>query len=556
MSSSLSSPSFITNSPPLLWIQTHLNNPDLSDLKNICLLIILYQLVLLLFKLFFLFYSALWVYGPSRTFHGLKNRLDNLAFRCVKWIPSVKKELESRIRKATKDIEDKVAPQDESSSRYTSLPKHGFSKEFMDQELDRYSTLPHTRWEDGRVSGAVYHHDTELTNLAARAYKAFMSSNPMHPEVFPGVRKMEAEVVAMVADMFHAGPEAGGTLTSGGTESILMSCRTHREWGRAVKGITKPEMICPTTIHPAFDKAANYFGIKMILVPIDPVTMQVDLKAVKRAINSNTILLAGSAVSYPHGIMDDIVTLGKLAQKHNIGLHVDCCLGSFMIAFAEKAGYSLPPFDFRVPGVTALSCDTHKYGFAPKGSSVIVYHTKEMRRFQYFTRTDWPGGVYASPSVAGSRPGALIAGCWVTMMHLGEEGYIRETKRIIDAQIKVRRAIEHIPTLYVYGEPRTSVVAFNSTKFNIYDICDQMAKRGWHLAALQNPPGVHFTSTIPSSEVSEEFIIDLQAVMMDFEEGKMVEKGATAGIYGMAATVPASVVAEVAGAFVDALYKP
>ncbi|KAF9932781.1 hypothetical protein FBU30_007288 [Linnemannia zychae] len=477
-------------------------------------------------------------------------------FRCIKRIPSIKRQVDERIEKASQEITDTVAPQDDLHPRYTSLPRHGFSKRLMDSELERYSSLPHTRWEDGRVSGAVYHNDDTLSSLAARAYKLFMSSNPMHPEVFPGVRKMEAEICAMVANMFHASPQAGATLTSGGTESILMSCRAHREWGKVVKGITRPEIICATTAHPAFDKAAEYFGIKMIAIPINLTTMQVDLKAVKRAINRNTILLVGSAISYPHGTMDDITGLGRLAQKYNVGLHVDCCLGSFMIAFAEKAGYPVPPFDFRVPGVTAISCDTHKYGFAPKGSSVIIYHTKEMRRFQYFTRTDWPGGVYASPSVAGSRPGALIASCWVTMMHLGEEGYIREARRIIEAQMKVRRAIEHIPTLYIYGVPRTSVVAFNSTKYNIYDICDQLTERGWHLAALQNPPGIHFTSTIISAGASEDFIIDLQEVMMDFEKGIIMEKGATAGIYGMAASVPASVVAEVAGAFVDALYKP
>ncbi|KAG0016621.1 hypothetical protein BGZ80_009078 [Entomortierella chlamydospora] len=314
--------------------------------------------------------------------------------------------------------------------------------------------------------------------------------------------------------------------------------------------------VAPVTIHAAFDKAANYFGMKLIHVPIDPVTMQADINAVKKAINKNTVLLAGSAVNYPHGVMDDIVALGKLARKHNIGLHVDCCLGSFMVAFAEKAGYKLPPFDFRVPGVTAISCDTHKYGFAPKGSSIIMYHTKELRRFQYFSQATWPGGIYASPSIAGSRPGALIAGCWATLMYMGQDGYIKEAKHIIGAQIKVRKAIEAIPSLYVYGNPLTSVVAFNSNKYNIYDISDEMSKRGWHLSALQNPPGVHFTSTIPSADASDEFIADLQEVMRDFEAGKITEAGSTAGVYGMAATVPPSVVSEVAYSFVDALYKP
>ncbi|KAF9550713.1 hypothetical protein EC957_012030 [Mortierella hygrophila] len=541
--------SSVLASPASQMIQAYLNNPRLSNIKNIVFIIFVYKLLSFLNTTFL-------VHGPNRTYREVKAYLAALAFRCAKMVPSVRNKLETELGKAAKDIEDKVAPQDDNFPRYITLPKHGFSEELMNKELARYSELPHTRWEEGRVSGAVYHHNKVLSDLSARAYRTFSSANPLHPEVFPGVRKMEAEVCAMVSALFHAGPDAGAVMTSGGTESILMSCKTHREWGKAVKGITKPEIVAPVTIHAAFDKAADYFGMKLIHVPIDPVTMQADMNAVKKAINKNTVLLAGSAINYPHGVMDDIVGMGKLAKKHNIGLHVDCCLGSFMVAFAEKAGYKLPAFDFRVPGVTAISCDTHKYGFAPKGSSIIMYHSKALRRFQYFKKGDWPGGIYASPSIAGSRPGALIAGCWASMMHIGEEGYIKEAKHIIGAQIKVRKAIEAIPSLYVYGSPMTSVVAFNSKKYNIYDISDEMSKRGWHLSALQNPPGVHFTSTIPSADASDEFITDLQEVMADFEAGKITESGSTAGMYGMAATVPSSVVAEVAGAFIDALYKP
>ncbi|KAF9171221.1 hypothetical protein BGX21_009643 [Mortierella sp. AD011] len=541
--------SSVLASPASQLIQTYLNNPRLSNVKNLVFIIFIFKLLSFLNTTFL-------VHGPSRTYREAKMYLSILAFKYAKMIPSVKEKLQRELGKAAKDIEDKIAPQDDKFPRYTTLPGHGFSEEALTKELERYSELPHTRWEEGRVSGAVYHHNKALSDLGALAYRKFSSANPLHPEVFPGTRKMEAEVCAMVADLFHAGPQAGAVMTSGGTESILMSCKTHREWGRETKGITQPEIVAPVTIHAAFDKAANYFGMKLIHVPIDPVTMQVDINAVKKAINKNTVLLAGSAVNYPHGVMDDIVALGKLARKHNIGLHVDCCLGSFMVAFAEKAGYKLPLFDFRVPGVTAISCDTHKYGFAPKGSSIIMYHTKELRRFQYFSQATWPGGIYASPSIAGSRPGALIAGCWATLMYMGQDGYIKEAKHIIGAQIKVRKAIEAIPSLYVYGNPLTSVVAFNSNKYNIYDISDEMSKRGWHLSALQNPPGVHFTSTIPSADASDEFIADLQEVMRDFEAGKITETGSTAGVYGMAATVPPSVVSEVAYSFVDALYKP
>ncbi|KAF9416238.1 hypothetical protein BGZ94_010267 [Podila epigama] len=528
-------------------LQSYFNNPKLSNIKNIVFIIFLFKILSFLNTTFI-------VHGANRTYHEARIYLSALAFKYAKLIPSIKNKLDRELGKAAKDIEDKVAPQDDKHPRYITLPAQGFNEQELSSELQ--SALPHTRWEEGRVSGAVYHNNKVLSDLSASAYRMFSSANPLHPEVFPGVRKMEAEVCAMVSALFHAGPKAGAVMTSGGTESILMSCKAHRDWGKDVKGITKPEIIAPVTIHAAFDKAASYFGMKLIHVPIDPITMQADLKAVKKAINKNTVLLAGSAVNYPHGVMDDIEGLSKLALKYNVGLHVDCCLGSFMVAFAEKSGFKMPRFDFRVPGVTAISCDTHKYGFAPKGSSIIMYHSKELRRYQYFSAPAWTGGIYASPSIAGSRPGALIAGCWATLMHIGQEGYIKECKHIIGAQIKVRKAIESLPSLYVYGDPKTSVVAFNSNKYNIYDISDQMSKRGWHLSALQSPPGVHWTSTIPSADAADEFIQDLQQVMADFESGKILETGSTAGVYGMAATVPSSVVAEVACAFVDALYKP
>ncbi|KAF9439009.1 hypothetical protein BGZ76_001461 [Entomortierella beljakovae] len=539
----------VMSGPVSQLIHSYLDNPRLTNIKNLAF-------ILFVFKVLSFLNTTLLVHGPSRTYREVKVYLSMLAFKYAKMLPSIRDKLDRELGKAARDIEDKVAPQDDRFPRYTTLPEKGFTEEALKLEMERYGALPHTRWEEGRVSGAVYHHNKALSDLGAFAYRKFSSANPLHPEVFPGTRKMEAEVCAMVLELFHASPEAGSVMTSGGTESILMSCKTHREWGKDTKGITQPEIVAPVTIHAAFDKAASYFGMKLIHVPVDPVTMQADLKAVKKAINKNTVLIAGSAVNYPHGVMDDIEGLAKLARKYNVGLHVDCCLGSFMVAFAEEAGYKLPLFDFRVPGVTAISCDTHKYGFAPKGSSIIMYHTKELRRYQYFSLATWPGGIYASPSIAGSRPGALIAGCWATLMYIGKEGYIKEAKHIISAQIKVRKAIEAIPSLYVYGDPKTSVVAFNSNKYNIYDISDAMSKRGWHLSALQSPPGVHFTSTIPSADASDEFIADLQDVMKDFEAGKITETGATAGMYGMAATVPSSVVDEVAFSFVDALYKP
>ena len=238
-------------------------------------------------------------------------------------------------------------------------------------------------------------------------------------------------------------------------------------------------MILPETAHTAFQKAGNYFGIKIHLVKCPAPNYQVDIPSVARLINGNTVLLVGSAPNFPHGIIDDISALSRLAFKKKIPLHVDCCLGSFLVPFLDKAGFETELFDFRLKGVTSISCDTHKYGFAPKGNSTVLYRSKELRTYQYFISPDWAGGVYASPNMAGSRPGALIAGCWVSMMSVGEAGYVKAcheivgaTKNVIDA-IKSNQALAG--DLDVIGNPLVSVVAFRSKTLDIYDIADGMS---------------------------------------------------------------------------------
>ncbi|KIJ07716.1 hypothetical protein PAXINDRAFT_182408 [Paxillus involutus ATCC 200175] len=364
-------------------------------------------------------------------------------------------------------------------------------------------------------------------------------------------------------------PQGAGTMTSGGTESIVMAIKTYRDWARDVKGITEPEMVIPATAHAAFDKGAAYMGVKVHMVPVDPVTRKVDLKRVRRAINCNTILLAGSAINFPDGNQDDIVALGKLATKYNVGLHVDCCLGSFIVPFLERAGladgedggsrYKLHPFDFRVLGVTSISCDTHKYGFAPKGSSVIMYRDAALRRYQYYITPDWTGGVYASPSLSGSRPGALIAGTWAAMQYMGSDGYLESCRQIVTCARRIANTITNsIPELYVLGSPPASVVAFASKDkdVKIYEVGDKMSKKGWHLNALSGPAAVHIACTRLTLAVVDTFIADLKASV---EEAKMAPsgKGTMVALYGLGSSsaVGPTIVGEVAGIFLDTLYK-
>nr|ALM31963.1 decarboxylase_GME2647 [Daldinia eschscholzii IFB-TL01] len=483
--------------------------------------------------------------------------------------PGVRTQVRKQITESLAKVQAKMIPAD--GTRYTTLPKEGWTDDALRAELDALANMDHTRWEDGYVSGAVYHGEEDLLKLQTEAYGKFTVANPIHPDVFPGVRKMEAEVVAMVLSMFHAPPTAAGVCTSGGTESILMACYGARQKAYAERGVTEPEMILPETAHTAFRKAGDYFKIKIHLVPCPAPTYQVDVHRVSRLINSNTIILVGSAPNFPHGIMDDISALSKLALKRRLPLHVDCCLGSFLVPFLDRAGFETEPFDFRLKGVTSISCDTHKYGFAPKGSSTVLYRTQELRTYQYFVSPDWSGGVYASPGIAGSRPGALIAGCWTSMMKVGEAGYIDSCVKIVGCAKKIAEHVTSSPTLgtelEILGRPLVSVVAFTARNLNIYDIADGMNKKGWHLNALQNPPAMHVAVTMPITKVWERLVADLEAVVEEEREKERVRAvegkslkgkatGDTAALYGVAGSLPnKAVVVDLATGFIDLMYK-
>lgn len=383
--------------------------------------------------------------------------------------------------------------------------------------------------------------------------------------------------------MFSAPPTAAGATTSGGTESILLSVLSARNKAYSEGAVRNPELIIPSTAHAAFHKAASYFNIKLHVVPCSAPSYRVSIAKVRRLINPNTILLVGSAPNYPHGIVDDIPALSRLAISHNGGipLHVDCCLGSFLLPFLSAAGFESPfaetgGFDFKVSGVTSISVDTHKYGFAPKGNSVILYRSKHLRQYQYFIYPDWSGGVYGSPSMAGSRPGALIAGCWASMMSVGETGYIEACHKIVGTRITIQNAItEHLTlkaSLRVLGEPSVSVVAFESTdlEVDVYDLADGMSARGWHLNALQDPPGIHVAVTLPmtKAEAVDGLINDLvEAVKAEKKKGEEMKRsgaglqadkkrGNAGALYGVAGKIPdKSVVERLVVGFLDTLYK-
>ncbi|EIW63248.1 PLP-dependent transferase [Trametes versicolor FP-101664 SS1] len=475
--------------------------------------------------------------------------------------PTARKKVETELGKARLDIEAKLVPQGPGVTRHLSLPASGHDTTWILAEMAKMDQESgnHVDWRDGKVSGAVYHGGDDMSKVIMSAMERYCLSNPLHPDVFPAVRKMEAEVVAMVLKMYN-NPNGAGTTTSGGTESIIMAVKTYREWARATKGITEPEIVIPISAHAAFDKGAAYLGIKVHTIPVDPETRQVDLKHVRRAINANTIMIVGSAINFPDGNQDDIVALGKLATKYKVGLHVDCCLGSFIMPFLEEAGFPVQPFDFRVEGVTSISCDTHKYGFAPKGNSVIMYRDAALRRFQYYVNPDWVGGVYGSPSIAGSRPGALIAGTWAALQYMGHAGYLESCKSIVSAAKTIaKRITAEIPELRILGNPPASVVAFaaaHGNPLNVLEVGDAMSRKGWHLNAISNPAAVHIAVTRLTLPVVDTLIADLKDAV---NEAKLAPSGSGTMVmlYGLGQSSPvgSTMVGHVAEAFLDTMYK-
>jgi len=315
----------------------------------------------------------------------------------------------------------------------------------------------------------------------------------------------------MSAGLLGGDDQVVGNMTSGGTESILMAVKTAREWGKAHRpGLQTPEMILPATAHPAFDKAAHYFGVKAVRVPVLP-DFRADATAIQTAITPQTVLLVGSAPSYPHGVVDPIADLAKIAQDHGILMHVDACVGGFMLPFVRRLGYSIPGFDFQVPGVTSLSADLHKYGYAAKGASIILYRNRSIRRYQFFVTTDWAGGIYASPTMVGTRPGGAIAAAWAVMNYLGEEGYLAIADAVMKTTLRIREGVAGIPGLKILSDPEMSVMAIGSDRLNIYEVGDEMTQRGWHLDRQHRPACLHLTINYAHTTTADAFLEDLAA---------------------------------------------
>ena len=366
------------------------------------------------------------------------------------------------------------------------------------------------QWHKGRAFSLVYHAGEEVDELLKEATLMFFSENGLNPTAFPSLRKFETEVLAMTASLLGGDANTVGTVTSGGTESLLMAVKTARDWARKNRPeIKQPEVILPISGHPAFEKAAAYFNVTLVYTPLRD-DYRADVESIRQAITANTILIIGSAPAYPHGVVDPIPEMAALAHECGILFHTDACVGGFMLPFVKKLGYPVCDFDFSVKGVTSISADLHKYAYSAKGASVILYKTPELRRHQMFVSINWPGGIYPSPAMGGTRPGSPVAAAWAVLNHLGEKGYLEITDLVMKASHQLQEGVNNIAGLKVMSNPEMSVFAIGSDGLDVYAVADELSARNWHLDRQQFPATLHMTVQFGHIAIVDDFLRDLK----------------------------------------------
>jgi glutamate/tyrosine decarboxylase-like PLP-dependent enzyme len=436
------------------------------------------------------------------------------------------------------------------------LPYRGWGPERVLASLYPFSDQENSKWQEGKLSGTVYQGDPEHTNLMNEAYKLYTWSNPLHTGYWPKLNQCSSEVIAMTGNILHAsidGQEPLGVMTSGGTESIFCAIKASLDFYGKRRGIKKPEIICGTSAHAAVDKACIILGIRQIRIDCSHGDFKLSSQKVRDHITSNTILIFASAPTYPQGVIDPIKELSDTALQYDIGLHVDACLGGFVLAFWDEA----PKFDFQIPGVTSMSVDTHKFGYAAKGTSVVLYRHKKLRHAQYFCFSKWSGGIYATPTLAGSKAGALEVCAWAALMSIGLDGYKDRVKIITSAAKTIAEGVSKIPGVILMTDKPSMVVCFASSDdtVDIYAVCSKMGKKGWTLNELQNPASIHVCVTLCVAKNACLFVEDLKQVVDELRQEGVANKGSV-GIYGMTGNIPQGPVNAILNEFLDLTLAP
>jgi glutamate/tyrosine decarboxylase-like PLP-dependent enzyme len=395
------------------------------------------------------------------------------------------------------------------------IPQKGLSKDEIFSQLEAFRA-DDVNWRSGRTWAYVYDPGREAEEVIKQAFTMYLSENALDPTVFPSMLKLETTLVALAAAHLNGTPGVVGNFTSGGTESIILAVKTARDHARAHRpAVTRAEVILPVTAHASFQKACHYLDVQAVLVPVDTATFKADVDAVRQAITPNTVLLVGSAVSYAHGVVDPITALGALALERGLLLHVDACMGGFLLPYFRRLGVDVPAFDFSVPGVTSMSMDLHKYAFAAKGASVILHRDKELRRHQIYTCAQWTGYSIVNPTVQSTKSGGPLAAAWAALNFIGDDGYLRLARQALDATQAIVAAIDAMDDLRVLGRPQMNLVAFTSDTVNVFHIIDEMKTRGWYIQPQLGFHGskenIHLSVNPASARWVEPFLDDLRA---------------------------------------------
>ncbi|MFK8023691.1 MAG: aspartate aminotransferase family protein [Ilumatobacter sp.] len=367
------------------------------------------------------------------------------------------------------------------------------------------------KWADGKTFGMVYDGGPSVHEVAEQAARLYLHENALNTQAFPSLAAIQREVVGWTSSLLHGDDEVAGFLTSGGTESILCAVLAARERAVAERGITEPEMVLPESAHAAFHKAAHNFGLTIRKAPVSA-DLTADVDAMAAMINENTALVVCSAPQYPHGVQDDVQSIAALAAAVDANCHVDACMGGFVLPFAERLGREVRPWDFRVDGVTTISADIHKLGYAPKGVSVILHRTKQSRKYQTFVFGDWLGGFYASPNMQGTRSGLPMACAWAVMQHLGVDGSVELTRQTLINADKLRAGIMAIDGVRVLGDGQFHLVAMAAEEgsgFDVFALGDALLERGWYHDRQTPPDNLHSTVSNTNTGAIDEYLSDL-----------------------------------------------
>jgi sphinganine-1-phosphate aldolase len=444
-------------------------------------------------------------------YNKIKNKRNKLA-EILYLVPYLNRKINNKIQSQSKELENSLKNNEYQNLTY--FPNKAFTKTEL---TDKLKVL--NKNTNMYVSGVIYG-NKDLDEIVSNFYKSYFKSNPLHPDIYPEIRMMEIDIINICKSLYK-GKNSVGNITSGGTESILLSCLTYRDYCRERKNIINPNIIGFNTIHPAFDKACHYFGITLVKVK--------DILEMKRNINNNTICIVGSAPDYPYGLIDPINELNNLALENKTNLHIDACMGGFLLPFIDEFSY----INFNLEGVTSISMDTHKYGYAPKGSSVLLFRDISIKKYQHFINKDWCGGVYATPTILGSKSGAVIAGAWASLLLRGYDNF-----KIISNKINsnLKYLVDEIDKNYyleVIGRPKLNIIGIKSNKLNMYFVVNEMSKKGWNLSVMQNPPSFHFCVTNNHTlDICKKLISDLEETCNTVKEMDNTNLEGTLAVYG------------------------